>query len=206
MANEPNADDPASPLHYPAAHTALLLLDFQNFIISMCGSSGEAAAAKATLLRQWALETGVMILHSIVDVNGQPAPACKGRERLTTMVSTLKQSDTEATKEPSSLAFGQEPNEYTVLKTPGIVSGIHSREAMELLAEHNIKSLLICGLSTSGCVLRTAVPATDDGFVVTIISDACADPKTELHEMLLEQVLPSRGYVASAEELMGWQL
>ncbi|KAK5113584.1 hypothetical protein LTR85_010813 [Meristemomyces frigidus] len=206
MAAVPNASNPAFPLHYPAARTALLLLDFQSFIISMCGSAGEDATANAALVRKWALEQGIMVLHSIVDINGEPAPNVKRRLRLTTMLATIKQSSPEAAEEAIQLAFAEQPNEHLVLKAPGVVSGLKSRGARELLAEHDIKSLIICGLSTSGAVLRTAVPATDDNFVVTVVSDACADPKAELHEILLEQVLSTRAHVVVAEEVVQWQM
>jgi nicotinamidase-related amidase len=40
-----------------------------------------------------------------------------------------------------------------------------------ILAKNDIKSIVICGLSTSCAVLRTAVPASDDvddGFIVSV--------------------------------------
>lgn len=197
--------DPASPLHYPVAQTALLLLDFQGLAIGLCGSGGKNATAKAKQMRDWALKKKMMVLHSIVDVKGVPPASCKGADRISQILSNV-QDDRDAAEEPAELAFAQQDNEYVTLKPPSVISALKSLGAMDLLVEHGIKSLIICGLSTSGCVLRTAVPATDESFIVSIISDACADPKNMLHEMLMEKVLPSRAHVATAEEFIGeWE-
>ncbi|KAK4539782.1 hypothetical protein LTR36_010370 [Oleoguttula mirabilis] len=190
----PDASDASSPLHYPAAQTALLLLDFQNFIIAMCGSDGSTAATQATRLRAWALEQGIMILHSIVDINGEASPTCKGWQRVATMLSTLRGQPDDAEEAADVLPL------QAATQQPAALG------AMALLAEHDIKSLIICGLSTSGAVLRTAVPATDEGFVVTVVREACADPRAELHEVLMAQVLPSRAHVVGVEEVIGWRL
>lgn len=113
------------------------------------------------------------------------------------------QEDPESANEPSTIAAGiDKSQEVVVHKTPGVVSGLKSEDCRAILSERGIKSLIICGLSTSGAVLRTTVPATDDGFVVSVIRDACADRTVELHETLMGSVLPSRAHVFAAEELM----
>ncbi|KAK5114121.1 hypothetical protein LTR62_002691 [Meristemomyces frigidus] len=196
----PTRNDPASPLHYPAAQTCLLLMDFQNFIIEMCGPVGTAAVSQAKHMLDWAHKNDILVLHSIVDLGAPPASNSKRKDRLIALVDSLKKQP-QAVAEHEDLAFNQHvTNDHIVLKTPGIISGLKARGAMELLAERGIKSLLICGLSTSGCVLRTVVPATDDGFVVSVIRDACADPKEGLHEVLMGEVLGSRAWVVGGEE------
>ena len=54
---------------------------------------------------------------------------------------------------------------------------------------------------TSGAELRTAIPATDEGTVITVIKDACAGSVEDLHETL-KTALPSRAHVATAEEFL----
>jgi hypothetical protein len=60
-----DASNPASPLAYSAAQTALLLLDFQGVVIEMCGEAGQAALAKAVLMREWARSNGIIVIHSV---------------------------------------------------------------------------------------------------------------------------------------------
>ncbi|KAK4952668.1 hypothetical protein LTR10_009474 [Elasticomyces elasticus] len=197
-----DADDPSSPLHYSASQTALLLLDYQGFIVSQLGEPGAAAVATAVGMRDWALNHGITVVHSLVDVKSAPPPTCKGANRISAMLAGLK-DDPAGGAEVPSLAFSQHASEYVVLKSPGVVSALQSKGVMELLAEQEIKSLVICGLSTSGAVMRTAVPATDEGFVVSVVSDACADRKEGVHTMVLETLLPNRVHVMSADEFVG---
>jgi nicotinamidase-related amidase len=129
---------------------------------------------------------------------------CKGAERITKLLERIVSDPTgKAASEPPEIAFNSEASngEYKVLKHPGTVSGLKSTEAADILTKHEIKSIIICGLSTSGAVLRTAVPTSDDGFIVSVIEDACADQEA-LHETLMKSVLPSRAHVAKADEFM----
>jgi nicotinamidase-related amidase len=201
MAAAFDSTDPSSPLAYDASQTALVLMDFQNFIVGLCGGVGRDALAKATSMRNWALEQKMMILHSVVDVRARPPPTTKGGERLNGMLDQLL-NDPSASEEPEEIAFSQRHHEYVSLKWPGHVSGLKAQGARDILQEHNIKSLILCGLSTSGCVLRTTIPSTDDGFIVTVIEDACADPTPGLHDTLMKSVIPSRAHVTTAEEFI----
>ncbi|KAK4556872.1 hypothetical protein LTR86_005852 [Recurvomyces mirabilis] len=195
-------DDPSSPLHYPASQTALVLMDFQNFIVSHCGSPGAAAVSQAKVMRDWALDNGIMVVHSIIDLTGPPAPPTrKGQNRFKALFDSVK-DDANAVAEHEDIAFEQRAREYLVLKRLGVASALKTGGAMELLAEHGIKSLILCGLSTSGCVLRTAVPAVDDGFVVSVIEDACAEPAEGLHDVLMQQCLAKWTWVVKAEEFV----
>jgi nicotinamidase-related amidase len=193
--------DLASPLAYNASQTAILLMDFQNFIIQQCGKVGEDALGRAKTMRDWAIKHNILVIHSVVDVTGKPPPTCKGVARLNKMLEGVTQDRT-AAEEPEEIAFSQSKNEYVVLKSPGHVSALKSKGAMELLEERGIRSLILCGLATSGAVLRTAVSASDDDFVVTIIEDACADPRDGLHETLMKSVLPSRAHVGKASDFV----
>lgn len=157
--------------------------------------------AKGKTMRDWAFGHQVMVVHSIVDVTGKPPSTCKGAERITKMLEEIA-IDRKSAEEPPAIAFGKKEREYRVLKHPGTVSGLKSTDMMELLSIHEIKSLILCGISTSGAILRTAVPATDEGFVVSVIEDACCDPVDGLHDTLMKSVLPSRTHVATAELFM----
>lgn len=49
-----------------------------------------------------------------------------------------------------------------------------------------IRYLLCCGLSTAVCVLLTALSAYQDGYLVTVVSDCCAD-YPEAHDLALKR-------------------
>ena len=193
--------DPASPLAHDASKTALILLDFQGFAVDRCGLDGRAALNKAQVIRDWAVSREIVVIHSIADVAAKPSRHVKGANRLVKMLAGIENNRTAAEESPEIAPRGR-GEEYVVLKPPGVVSGFKSVGILELLHEHGIESLVLCGLKTSGAVLWTALAASDDGFVVSVISDACADLDTAMHENLMSTVLQSRGHVCTAERFI----
>ena len=50
-------------------------------------------------------------------------------------------------------------------------SGFQGTELSEILKEHGVKKVFICGLATDYCVRATAIDARKEGFEVILISD-----------------------------------
>ncbi|KAF3002094.1 hypothetical protein E8E13_009706 [Curvularia kusanoi] len=195
------SSDPTTPGHYTPSQTALLLLDFHElFIAKAAGPSAGAAVRTAARLRSWAKDLGIPVLHCLIDAEGSPFPTAKGYDRLVGIVKMLASGEpAELTEE---LTEGGSGEEKTFTRRPGYVSALKSPGLLEWLRNRGIRSLVLAGLSTSGCVLRTACAACDEEFVVTVVGDACADVRGDLHEGCLEAV-GMRGFVVGAEELIG---
>ncbi|KAM0347657.1 hypothetical protein ACHAPU_004671 [Fusarium lateritium] len=189
--------DRSSPEAYKASETALLLLDWYSLFIEMvAGSNAVPALETAVQLRNWAKHQGITVIHCLIDSHGTPFPACKGVDRFQGLLEVMK-----ATADPEPIELrGDEKDEPTFHRVPGHISALKSPGLLGFLAEKGIKSLIFSGLSTSGCVLRTAVTATDAEFAMTVISDACADADEELHRVIMEKIVPSRGHVKSFVE------
>ncbi|MFF5010493.1 cysteine hydrolase family protein [Streptomyces phaeochromogenes] len=66
------------------------------------------------------------------------------------------------------------------------ISAFHGSDLDAVLRSLDINHLVITGITTGGTVFGTMSEATDKGFGVTVLSDACADPDPELHPALLE--------------------
>jgi nicotinamidase-related amidase len=64
-----------------------------------------------------------------------------------------------------------------------------------VLRARGIRSLVLCGATTSGVVLSTLRAAVDLDFELTVLRDACADADAEIHRMLLDRVFPRRADV-----------
>ncbi|KAL4724369.1 hypothetical protein ACLX1H_008983 [Fusarium chlamydosporum] len=188
--------DASSANAYEPSKTALLLLDWYSLFIERlaAGSKGTRARDVTIQFRRWAKAQGIIIIHCLIDVNGSPFPACKGRERSQETLEAIKGS---GNSEPAGLRDDSELYFYRVL---GHISALKSPGLLKYLQEQGIKSLILTGLSTSGCVLRTALAGTDDEFAITVISDACADRDEDLHRVILDKILPSRGHVKSSAE------
>ncbi|EMT62842.1 hypothetical protein ACKRZS_007541 [Fusarium odoratissimum] len=189
--------DASSPSAYGSSETALLLLDWYTlFIEKVAGPSAEPALKVAVELRNWAKTHNITVVHCLIDANGTPFPACKGVDRFQGLLEIMKSLEQ---PEPAELR-ADDKDELTFHRVPGHISALKSPGLLDYLKEKGIKSLVLSGLSTSGCVLRTAVTATDAEFATTVISDACADGDGELHRVILDKIIPSRGHVKSAAD------
>ncbi|KAM5522791.1 hypothetical protein FOXYSP1_13134 [Fusarium oxysporum f. sp. phaseoli] len=189
--------DTSSPSAYGSSETALLLLDWYTlFIEKVAGPSAEPALKVAVELRNWAKTHNITVVHCLIDANCTPFPACKGVDRFQGLLEIMKNLEQ---PEPAELR-ADDKNELTFHRVPGHISALKSPGLLDYLKEKGIKSLVLSGLSTSGCVLRTAVTATDAEFATTVISDACADGDGELHRVILDKIIPSRGHVKSAAD------
>ncbi|KAF5675309.1 isochorismatase hydrolase [Fusarium denticulatum] len=189
--------DASSPSAYGPSETALLLLDWYSlFIEKVAGPVAEPALKVAIELRNWAKANNITVVHCLIDANGTPFPACKGVERFQGLLQVMK---TLEQPEPAELR-ADDKDEPTFHRVPGHISALKSPGLLDYLKKKGIKSVVLSGLSTSGCVLRTAVTATDAEFATTVISDACADGDEGLHRVILDKIIPSRGHVKSFVE------
>ena len=192
-----DASDVSTPGHYKPSQTALLLLDFHiMFVQKVGGSKARAALEVAARVRTWAKSQGIPVIHCLLDLNKTPFSTCKSATRLYDLIAAMNANGGEESTE----LLQDYGNDVTFTRRMGHVSALKSPGLEDYLQEKGIKSLFLAGLSTSGCVGRTALSASDAEYVVTVISDGCADSKQEAHDMFL-QALGRRGYVATFAEV-----
>ena len=166
------------------------------FVQKAAGPGASAALEVAAKMRAWAKSQGIQVIHALVDLDATPFPTCKDADRLTGVLAAVKSSGGEEAAE--LLEGGGE--DVTFTRNPGHVSALKSPGLDDFLQEKDIKSLVLTGLSTSGCVMRTAVTASDAEYVVSVISDGCADGAEGVHDFMIGEVLNHRGYVTTAAE------
>ncbi|MER6976372.1 cysteine hydrolase family protein [Streptomyces carpinensis] len=80
------------------------------------------------------------------------------------------------------------------------VSAFAGNNLQQILAAQDIDHLVMAGIATGGIVLSTVLQAADLDYRVTVLSDACADPHPDLHDMLLTKVFNRRGDVVTTNE------
>ncbi|MEU7143270.1 isochorismatase family protein [Nocardia sp. NPDC046473] len=69
-----------------------------------------------------------------------------------------------------------------VIITKQYPSAFHATPLAAVLAAQRIDTLVIVGLTTSGCVRASATDAMQHGFRPLVVADACGDRDTTLHE------------------------
>jgi maleamate amidohydrolase len=78
-----------------------------------------------------------------------------------------------------------QPQDGEIIITKQYASAFFGTSLNEILAELNVDTVLIAGMSTSGCVRATALDALQYGYAPFVIRDACGDRHPQPHEASL---------------------
>jgi maleamate amidohydrolase len=78
------------------------------------------------------------------------------------------------------LALDPAPGEVVVVKQ--YASAFFGTSLASTLHTAGVDTVVVAGVSTSGCVRATATDALNSGFRPTVVRDACADRTSALHE------------------------
>jgi maleamate amidohydrolase len=72
------------------------------------------------------------------------------------------------------------------------------------LTAMGVDTVLLTGLSTSGCVRASCVDAMSHGFVTVVVSDAVGDRAPEVHDANLFDMSAKYADLATADEAIAW--
>src|SRR6202035_5343706 len=96
------------------------------------------------------------------------------------------------------------PEERDIVLTKHRVSSFVGSGLDVVLSSLGVTDLVLAGVSTSTAVLGTAMAAADMDFGLHVLSDACfdarMDARTDIHDLLMDDVLPAMATVLSAED------
>ena len=103
--------------------------------------------------------------------------------------------------------MGAWPDKLQPLKSEIIISkqypsAFFNTSLTSKLMEHDIDTLIITGVTTSGCVRATCVDAVSHGFIPIIVNDACGDRHLEPHRANLFDMNAKYGDVVSTETVI----
>ena len=159
--------------------SAVLIMDFQQRIISNVASEPEAVVQHAARALDGARAAGIPVLY-VVHRGGPFAEYAPDVE----------------------LHPGVTPadGERIITKTK---PGPFSTTALDVnLREMGKDTLIIMGVATSGCVLSTVRWAVDINYRFIVLSDACSDADPEVHRVLTQKVYPRQGTVVTTDEFL----
>jgi nicotinamidase-related amidase len=83
-----------------------------------------------------------------------------------------------------------------VVDKPG-KGAFYATDLQSILINHQIETLLVCGVTTEVCVHTTVREANDRGYRCIVLSDCCASYFPEFHEIALRMVAAQGG-------IFGW--
>ena len=73
----------------------------------------------------------------------------------------------------------------------------------EVLKKQGIETLVLMGISTSGCVITTVRWASDIDYKLVVLSDCCADQDDEIQRVLMEKLIPRQATVVTSQQFLG---
>ncbi|MEL7374918.1 MAG: isochorismatase family protein, partial [Pseudomonadota bacterium] len=99
---------------------------------------------------------------------------------------------------------GLVPSDDELVVSKQYPSAFFGTSLASTLTASGIDSLIITGLTTSGCVRATCVDACSHGFVPIIVADACGDRHDDPHQANLFDMNAKYGDVVSETEALAY--
>lgn len=172
---------PASKPLEPGRRPALLIVDFVRAYLvpdSPLYAGVENARAAAQKLLGLARDAGIPVFHT--NVVYEPGGADGGV--FFRKLPVLACFERGRSPELAAFAEGLEPRAGEDVISKQYASAFFGTPLASRLQAIGVDTLLIAGVSTSGCVRATAVDACQHGFVPLVVRDAVGDRHPEPHE------------------------
>jgi len=161
---------------FSPATTAIVVMDFQNNILKNVPGAATILASAAEVL----------------------ARARAGGWKL---IYVQHRGGAYAIDEPGS-AFADAVKPLSGEKVlPKTKPGPFSTTALDVtLREMGVDTLVLLGVTTSGCVLTATRWAVDLNYKFVVIADACGDREAEVHDFLVQRLFPKWGTVITTAQ------
>lgn len=160
---------------------ALLLIDFARCYFddaSPLRAPVEEARANAARLADAARSCGVPVVFTRVEypLDREAEPARLFRKKIAGLAAW------EVGNPMGEFTPELMPEGGDVIVTKQFASGFFGTDLAERLHGLSVDTLVVSGLTTSGCVRATATDALGHGFVPLVVSDACGDRDPGIHD------------------------
>ncbi|MCA1495051.1 cysteine hydrolase [Ensifer sp. NBAIM29] len=189
-------------LSFNPRSTALLLMDFQGFVLHnfLTAPTANQVVSRAAALLEASRAAEMLTIHMTVGFR-ENYPEISARNKL---FSKLKESGLVS---PGNAGVKIHPNLTPKASEPVVVKhrigAFTNTDLQQILCAQRIDTLLLAGVTTAGVVLSTVRQAFDLDYELIVASDACADPDADLHARLMEKVVNQHATVAPVAEIQG---
>jgi maleamate amidohydrolase len=178
---------------------ALVLIDFaQAYFDEDCDlhAGVEGALASALRVRDVAHAVGVPVI--LTEVSYQPGGINGGRffEKARPLKAFVKGQKTAA------FAEGLVPRDDEIIVTKQYPSAFFGTSLASTLTAMGIDSVILTGLTTSGCVRASCVDSMSCGFTTSVVREACGDRHPAPHEANLFDMNAKYADVVTEAEIL----
>ncbi len=160
---------------------ALILVDFARAYFDPASplyADYDRVRANAVRLRERAEQAGAPIVFTRVEYD--PADATRDGGQFYRKVAALRSFD--RGNPLGDFTAELRPGASDIVTTKQYPSAFFGTDLAAQLTALDVDTCIVTGLSTSGCVRATALDALCYGFVPLVVSDACGDRDTAIHE------------------------
>lgn len=180
---------------------ALLLVDFcQAYFDPECDLYAEVDEAMASALRVRAAARAAGVPVVLTNVVYHPSAIDGGRffEKAAPLKNFLKGSAMGA------FGPGLVPFDDELVVSKQYPSAFFGTSLASTLTSLGVDSVLLTGLTTSGCVRATCIDAMSHGFRTAVVADACGDRHAAPHEANLFDMNAKYADVVSEDEVLAF--
>ena len=188
----------ADTLVIDPAHSALLSMDYQPAILGAYPGDSDALIERAGAVQRAARAAGMLVVHVVVGFRpGYPEVSPRN-----SAFSTIKQSGRFTAEDAGASEPVIPPREGDVVVTKHRVGAFMGTDLDMILRAHEVETLVMFGVSTSGVVLSTLRYAADADYRCVVVRDGCADRDAEVNSCLLDKVFPRQATVVEADDVI----
>jgi nicotinamidase-related amidase len=190
------SDDTLEPID--ARTTALLIMDYQPAALQAVDDTAklvENANAAIAVSRKHGGHVG-FVRVALTDDDYSAVPPTNKRFSAVAARKALREGTPETVLHPDVAAH---PGDLQVRKTR--VGAFSTTNLDELLTNLGVTTLILAGVQTSGVVLSTVREAADRDYRLLLLSDCTADANLDVHDILINRVLPHHAEVVTSVDL-----
>ena len=187
----------------PGPRPALLVIDFvKAYLIpgSPLYAGVDAAHGAAVRLLEAARAAGIPVIHTNVEYQ----PGGRNGGVFFRKVPALRSFEAGAHPELAAFGDGLEPAPGETLITKQYASAFFGTSLASTLTSLGVDTVLIAGVSTSGCVRASAVDCCQHGFIPVVVRDAVGDRAPGPHEANLFDLQAKYAEVRGLDEVLAY--
>jgi len=163
----------------PGSNPALILVDLvQAYFEPECELFADVDNALQSALRvlEIARERGILVIYTNVVYQGDGLDGGRFYEKALPLKHFRKGDPL------GNWAAGIQPRETELVISKQYPSAFFGTSLASTLTSKGIDTLIITGLTTSGCIRASCVDAMSNGFIPIVVADACGDRHESPHD------------------------
>lgn len=181
--------------HIIKQHTALLVMDVQEATVNRLMDQANYIHLISNAIQK-ARDNKISVLFVVVGFRKGYPEASINNKSFSLLKNGTMHFDTQACKVHPSVNVHEE--DIVIVKKR--VSAFTGSDLEVVLRSLEINHLVLSGIATSGVVLSTLREAADKDYVLTVLSDCCADMDEEVHRVLTTKIFPRQAEVIDSHQ------